>query len=143
MKRTIFLIAAAGSALTAFLFFQPVSNDGGGLMTLATTASPVASTSEQPVAFTSTDPSPESTPTTKATSKSAPVTNTTNSGVTKKVATNTPALKAKSPSVSTPPSIKGGGDDEGDDEGEHANRGNRHSIKGGGDDEGDDEGDDD
>ena len=118
MKRTIFLIAAAGSALTAFLFFQPVSNDGGGLMTPATTASPVASTSEQPVAFTSTDPSPQSTPTTKATSKSAPVTNTTNSGVTKKVATNTPALKAKSPSVSTPPSIKGGGDDEGDDEGD-------------------------
>lgn len=115
MKRTVFLIAAAGSVLTAFLFFQPVSNNGGGLMSPATTASPVASTSEQPVAFTSTDPSPKSTPTTKATSKSAPVTNTNKSGVTKKVKTN-------SPNISNPPtirSIKGGrGDDEGDDEGE-------------------------
>ncbi len=139
MKRTVFLIAAAGSVLTAFLFFQPVSNNGGGLMSPATTASPVASTSEQPVAFTSPDPSPQSTPTTKVKSKSVPVANTTKSGATKKVATNTPALKAKSPSISTPPSIKGGGDDEGDDEGEHANKGNRHSIKGGGDDEGEDD----
>ena len=80
-------------------------------MSPATTASPVASTSEQPVAFTSTDPSPKSTPTTKATSKSAPVINTNKSGVTKKVKTN-------SPSISNPPNIKGGGgDDEGDDEG--------------------------
>lgn len=109
MKRTVFLIAAAGSVLTAFLFFQPVSNNGGGLMSPATTASPVARTSEQPVAFTSPDPSPQSTPTTKIKSKSAPV---TNSGATKKVTTN-------SPSISIPPSIKGGGgDDEGDDVGE-------------------------
>jgi hypothetical protein len=121
MKRTVFLIAAAGSVLTAFLFFQPASNNGGGLISPATTASPVASTSEQPVAFTSTDPSPQSMPTTKATSKPAPV---INSGVTRKVTSNAPALKAKSPGVSNPPSIKGikgikgGGDDEGDDEGD-------------------------
>jgi hypothetical protein len=106
MKRTIFLIAAAGSVLTAFLFFQPVSGDGGGLMTPATMASPVASTSEQPVASTSP---------------------TVNKVVTGNVFTNTPTLKAKppissstvinSPSVQGGLSIKGGGGDDDDDEG--------------------------
>jgi hypothetical protein len=106
MKRTIFLIAAAGSALTAFLFFQPVSGDGGGLMTPATMASPVASTSEQPVASTSP---------------------TVNKVVTGNVFTNTPTLKAKppissstvinSPSIQGGLSIKGGGGDDDDDEG--------------------------
>ena len=107
MKRTIFLIAAAGSVLTAFLFFQPVSGDGGGLMTPATMSSPVASTSEQPVSSTSP---------------------TVNKVVTGNVFTNTPTLKAKSPisssTVINSPSIQGGlsikggdGDDdyEGDD----------------------------
>ena len=107
MKRTIFLIAAAGSVLTAFLFFQPVSGDGGGLMTPATSASPVASTSEQPVAFASP---------------------TVSKAVTGNLSTNTPTLKAKppissstvinSPSIQGGLSIKGGdGDDdyEGDD----------------------------
>ena len=106
MKRTIFLIAAAGSVLTAFLFFQPVSGDGGGLMTPATMASPVASTSEQPVASTSP---------------------TVNKVVTGNVFTNTPTLKAKppissstvinSPSIQGGLSIKGGGGDDDDDEG--------------------------
>ena len=106
MKRTVFLIAAAGSVLTAFLFFQPVSGDGGGLMTPATMASPVASTSEQPAASTSP---------------------TVNKVVTGNVFTNTPTLKAKSPisssTVINSPniqgglSIKGGGGDDDDDEG--------------------------
>ena len=106
MKRTVFLIAAAGSVLTAFLFFQPVSGDGGGLMTPATMASPVASTSEQPAASTSP---------------------TVNKVVTGNVFTNTPTLKAKppissstvinSPSVQGGLSIKGGGGDDDDDEG--------------------------
>jgi hypothetical protein len=106
MKRTIFLIAAAGSVLTAFLFFQPVSGDGGGLMTPATMASPVASTSEQPVASTSP---------------------TVNKVFTGNVFTNTPTLKAKppissstvinSPSIQGGLSIKGGGGDDDDDEG--------------------------
>ena len=106
MKRTVFLIAAAGSVLTAFLFFQPVSGDGGGLMTPATMASPVASTSEQPVASTSP---------------------TVNKVVTGNVFTNTPTLKAKppissstvinSPSIQGGLSIKGGGGDDDDDEG--------------------------
>ena len=115
MKRTIFLIAAAGSVLTAFLFFQPVSGDGGGLMTPATSASPVASTSEQPVALTSTGVSAQNTTTNGTSAQPTPV---SNSGVTKKITTNAPALKVKSPSISIPPSIKGGGDDEGDDEGD-------------------------
>ena len=106
MKRTIFLIAAAGSVLTAFLFFQPVSGDGGGLMTPATMAFPVASTSEQPAASTSP---------------------TVNKVVTGNVFTNTPTLKAKppissstvinSPSIQGGLSIKGGGGDDDDDEG--------------------------
>jgi len=107
MKRTIFLIAAAGSVLTAFLFFQPVSGDGGGLMTPATMASPAASTSEQPVAFASP---------------------TASKVVTGNVSTNTPTLKAKSPIISSTvinsPSIQGGlsikgggGDDDDEDEG--------------------------
>ena len=107
MKRTIFLIAAAGSALTAFLFFQPVSGDGGGLMTPATMASPAASTSEQPVAFASP---------------------TASKVFTGNVSTTTPTLKAKSsitsstvinsPSIQGGLSIKGGsGDDDDDDEG--------------------------
>ena len=106
MKRTIFLIAAAGSVLTAFLFFQPVSGDGGGLMTPVTMASPVASTSEQPAASTSP---------------------TVNKVVTGNVFTNTPTLKAKSPissstvinspSIQGGLSIKGGGGDDDDDEG--------------------------
>ena len=109
MKRTIFLIVSAGSVLTAFLFFQPVSGDGGGLMTPATSASPVASTSEQPVA---------------ATSPAAGKMGTGN------VFTNTPTLKANSlitgstvinsPSIQGGLSIKGGGgdDDDDDDEGD-------------------------
>ena len=106
MKRTIFLIAAAGSVLTAFLFFQPVSGDGGGLMTPATSASPVASTSEQPVAFASP---------------------TVSKAVTGNLSTNTPTLKAKapissstvinSPNIQGGLSIKGGGGDDDDDEG--------------------------
>ena len=106
MKRTVFLIAAAGSVLTAFLFFQPVSGDGGGLMTPATMAFPVASTSEQPAASTSP---------------------TVNKVVTGNVFTNTPTLKAKSPissstvinspSIQGGLSIKGGGGDDDDDEG--------------------------
>jgi hypothetical protein len=106
MKRTVFLIAAAGSVLTAFLFFQPVSGDSGGLMTPATLASPVASTSEQPVASTSP---------------------TVNKVVTGNVFTNTPTLKAKapissstvinSPNIQGGLSIKGGGGDDDDDEG--------------------------
>ena len=106
MKRTIFLIAAAGSVLTAFLFFQPVSGDGGGLMTPATLASPVASTSEQPVAFASP---------------------TVSKAVTGNLSTNTPTLKAKapissstvinSPNIQGSLSIKGGGGDDDDDEG--------------------------
>ena len=106
MKRTVFLIAAAGSVLTAFLFFQPVSGDGGGLMTPATSASPVASTSEQPVAFASP---------------------TVSKAVTGNSSTNTPTLKAKapipsstvinSPSIQGSLSIKGGGGDDDDDEG--------------------------
>ena len=106
MKRTIFLIAAAGSVLTAFLFFQPVSGDGGGLMTPATLASPVASTSEQPVAFASP---------------------TVSKAVTGNLSTNTPTLKAKapissstvinSPNIQGGLSIKGGGGDDDDDEG--------------------------
>ena len=106
MKRTIFLIAAAGSVLTAFFFFQPVSGDGGGLMTPVTMASPVASTSEQPAASTSP---------------------TVNKVVTGNVFTNTPTLKAKSPissstvinspSIQGGLSIKGGGGDDDDDEG--------------------------
>jgi len=107
MKRTIFLIAAAGSALTAFLFFQPVSGDGGGLMMPVTSASPVASTSEQPVAFASP---------------------TASKVFTGNVSTTTPTLKAKSsitsstvinsPSIQGGLSIKGGGgDDDDDDEG--------------------------
>lgn len=106
MKRTIFLIAAAGSVLTAFLFFQPVSGDGGGLMTPATSASPVASTSEQPVA---------------ATSPAA------NKVVTGNVISNTPTLKANSsisgstvinsPGIQGGLSIKDGGGDDDDDEG--------------------------
>ena len=105
MKRTIFLIAAAGSVLTAFLFFQPVSGDGGGLITPATPASPVASASEQPVASTSP---------------------TDNKVVTGNVFTNTPTLKANSsisgstvinpPSIQGGLSIKGGGGDDDDDE---------------------------
>ena len=105
MKRTIFLIAAAGSVLTAFLFFQPASGDGGGLMTPATMASPAASTSEQPVAFASP---------------------TVSKAVTGNLSTNTPTLKAKAPisssTVINPPSIqgglsiKGGGGDDDDDE---------------------------
>jgi hypothetical protein len=106
MKRTIFLIAAAGSVLTAFLFFQPVSGDGGVLMTPATMASPVASTPEQPAASTSP---------------------TVNKVVTGNVFTNTPTLKAKapissstvinSPNIQGGLSIKGGGGDDDDDEG--------------------------
>ena len=106
MKRTIFLIAAAGSVLTAFLFFQPVSGDGGGLMTPATSASPVASTSEQPVAFASP---------------------TVSKSVTGNLSTNTPTLKAKapissstvinSPNIQGGLSIKGGGGDDEHDEG--------------------------
>ena len=104
MKRTIFLIAAAGSALTAFLFFQPVSGDGGGLMMPVTSASPMASTSEQPVAFASP---------------------TASKVFTGNVSTTTPTLKAKSsitsstvinsPSIQGGLSIKGGGGD--DDQG--------------------------
>ena len=106
MKRTIFLIAASGSVLTAFLFFQPVSGDGGVLMTPATMASPVASTSEQPVAFASP---------------------TVSKAVTGNSSTNTPTLKAKapissstvinSPNIQGGLSIKGGGGDDDDDEG--------------------------
>ena len=106
MKRTIFLIAAAGSVLTALLFFQPASGDGGGLMTPATSASPVASTSEQPVAFASP---------------------TVSKAVTGNLSTNTPTLKAKapissstvinSPNIQGGLSIKGGGGDDDDDEG--------------------------
>ena len=106
MKRTIFLIAAAGSVLTAFLFFQPVSGDGGGLMTPSTSASPVASTSEQPVAFASP---------------------TVSKAVTGNLSTNTPTLKAKapissstvinSPNIQGGLSIKGGGGDDEHDEG--------------------------
>ena len=106
MKRTVFLIAAAGSVLTAFLFFQPVSGDGGGLMTPAASASPVASTSEQPVAFASP---------------------TVSKAVTGNLSTNTPTLKAKapissstvinSPNIQGGLSIKGGGGDDDDDEG--------------------------
>ena len=106
MKRTVFLIAAAGSVLTAFLFFQPVSGDGGGLMTPATSASPVASTSEQPVAFASP---------------------TVSKAVTGNLSTNTPTLKAKapissstvinSPNIQGGLSIKGGGGDDEHDEG--------------------------
>jgi plastocyanin domain-containing protein len=107
MKRTIFLITAAGSTLTAFLFFQPVSGDGGGLMMPVTSASPVASTSEQPVAFASP---------------------TASKVFTGNVSTTTPTLKAKSsitsstvinsPSIQGGLSIKGGGgDDDDDDEG--------------------------
>ena len=105
MKRTIFLIAAAGSALTAFLFFQPVSGDGGGLMMPVTSASPVASTSEQPVAFASP---------------------TASKVFTGNVSTTTPTLKAKSsitsstvinsPSIQGGLSIKGGTGDDDDDE---------------------------
>jgi hypothetical protein len=106
MKRTVFLIAAAGSVLTAFLFFQPVSGDVGGLITPATSASPVASASEQPVASTS------------------PTDNKVGTG---NVFTNTPTLKAKapissstvinSPNIQGGLSIKGGGGDDDDDEG--------------------------
>ena len=133
MKRTIFLIAAAGSALTAFLFFQPVSGDGGGLMMPVTSASPVASTSEQPVAFASP---------------------TASKVFTGNVSTTTPTLKAKSsitsstvinsPSIQGGLSIKGGGgddddDDEGYDDDEEDEEGDDHED----DDRDDDEGDDD
>ena len=134
MKRTVFLIAAAGSVLTAFLFFQPVSGDGGGLMTPATMASPVANTSEQPVASTSP---------------------TVNKVVTGNVFTNTPTLKAKSPissstvinspSIQGGLSIKGGGGDDDDDEGyaedDREDEGDDHEDDY--EDEEDDEGDDD
>ena len=130
MKRTIFLIAAAGSVLTAFLFFQPVSGDGGGLMTPATLASPVASTSEQPAAFASP---------------------TASNVVTGNVSTNTPTLKAKapissstvinSPNIQGSLSIKGGGGDDDDDEGydDDEEEGDDHED----DDRDEDEGDDD
>ena len=130
MKRTIFLIAAAGSVLTAFLFFQPVSGDGGGLMTPATSASPVASTSEQPVAFASP---------------------TVSKAVTGNLSTNTPPLKAKapissstvinSPNIQGGLSIKGGGGDDDDDEGydDDEEEGDDHED----DDRDEDEGDDD
>ena len=131
MKRTVFLIAAAGSVLTAFLFFQPVSGDGGGLMTPATMASPVASTSEQPVAFASP---------------------TVSKAVTGNLSTNTPTLKAKapissstvinSPNIQGGLSIKGGGGDDDDDEGydeDDDDEGDDHED----DDRDDDEGDDD
>ena len=133
MKRTVFLIAAAGSVLTAFLFFQPVSGDGGGLMTPATMASPVASTSEQPVAFASP---------------------TVSKAVTGNLSTNTPTLKAKapissstvinSPNIQGGLSIKGGGGDDDDDEGydeddDDDEEGDDHED----DDRDDDEGDDD
>ena len=133
MKRTIFLTAAAGSVLTAFLFFQPVSGDGGGLMTPATSASPVASTSEQPVAFASP---------------------TVSKAVTGNLSTNTPTLKAKapissstvinSPNIQGGLSIKGGGGDDDDDEGydeddDDDEEGDDHED----DDRDDDEGDDD
>jgi len=131
MKRTIFLIAAAGSVLTAFLFFQPVSGDGGGLMTPATLASPVASTSEQPVAFASP---------------------TASKVFTGNVSTTTPTLKAKSsitsstvinsPNIQGGLSIKGGGGDDDDDEGydeDDDDEGDDHED----DDRDDDEGDDD
>ena len=132
MKRTIFLIAASGSVLTAFLFFQPVSGDGGVLMTPATMASPVASTSEQPVAFASP---------------------TVSKAVTGNLSTNTPTLKAKapissstvinSPNIQGGLSIKGGGGDDDDDEGydeddDDDEEGDDHE-----DDDRDDEGDDD
>ena len=135
MKRTLFLIAAAGSVFIAFLFFQPVSGDGGGLMTPATMASPVASTSEQPVASTSP---------------------TVNKVVTGNVFTNTPTLKAKSPisssTVINSPSIQGGlsikgggGDDDDDDEGyeedDREDEGDDHEDDD--EDDEDDEGDDD
>ena len=134
MKRTVFLIAAAGSVLTAFLFFQPVSGDGGGLMTPATLASPVASTSEQPVASTSP---------------------TVNKVVTGNVFTNTPTLKAKapissstvinSPNIQGGLSIKGGGGDDDDDEGyeedDREDEGDDHEDDD--EDDEDDEGDDD
>ncbi len=135
MKRTLFLIAAAGSVLTAFLFFQPVSGDSGGLMTPATMASPVASTSEQPAASTSP---------------------TVNKVVTGNVFTNTPTLKAKppissstvinSPSIQGGLSIKGGGgddddDDEGYEEDDREDEGDDHEDDD--EDEEDDEGDDD
>ena len=134
MKRTIFLIAAAGSVLTAFLFFQPVSGDGGGLMTPATSASPVASTSEQPVAFASP---------------------TVSKAVTGNLSTNTPTLKAKapissstvinSPNIQGSLSIKGGGGDDDDDEGyeedDREDEGDDHEDDD--EDDEDDEGDDD
>ena len=131
MKRTVFLIAAAGSVLTAFLFFQPVSGDGGGLMTPATMASPVASASEQPVTFASP---------------------TVSKAVTGNLSTNTPTLKAKapissstvinSPNIQGGLSIKGGGGDDDDDEGydeDDDDEGDDHED----DDRDDDEGDDD
>ena len=134
MKRTIFLIAAAGSVLTAFLFFQPVSGDGGGLMTPATLASPVASTSEQPAAFASP---------------------TASNVVTGNASTNTPTLKAKapissstvinSPNIQGGLSIKGGGGDDDDDEGyeedDREDEGDDHEDDD--EDDEDDEGDDD
>ena len=131
MKRTVFLIAAAASVLTAFLFFQPVSGDGGGLMTPATMASPVASASEQPVTFASP---------------------TVSKAVTGNLSTNTPTLKAKapissstvinSPNIQGGLSIKGGGGDDDDDEGydeDDDDEGDDHED----DDRDDDEGDDD
>lgn len=128
MKRTVFLIAAAGSVLTAFLFFQPVSGDGGGLMTPATSASPAASTSEQPVALASP---------------------TANKVVTGNAFTKTPTLKAKSPiatatvinspSIQGGLSIKGGGGDDDDDEGYEEDHHDDHEDDDGDDHEDDDE----
>ena len=122
-------MAAAGSVLTAFLFFQPVSGDSGGLMTPATMASPAASTSEQPVAFASP---------------------TASKVVTGNVSTNTPTLKAKapissstvinSPNIQGGLSIKGGGGDDDDDENyEEDDREDEGDDDRDDDDEGDDE----
>lgn len=107
MKRLIFMIVGVGSALTAFLFFQPVSNDGEGLTSPTTLASPVANASEQPAAI-------------------------SGNAVTENLISNSPILKTKSPTLGTAInapqsisgslsipgglSIQGGGDGDDDDD---------------------------
>ncbi len=125
MKRIIFMIVAAGSALTAFLFFQPVSNDDGGLISPPTLASPVASASEQPVAFTSAGATAQSTTTSGSSAQPVAV---PSKAVTKNLITNSPALKTKSSTTGTAvnspqsitgaPSIQGGDEDEDDEDDE-------------------------
>ncbi len=135
MKRLIFMIVGVGSALTAFLFFQPVSNDGEGLTSPTTLASPVANASEQPAAI-------------------------SGNAVTENLISNSPILKTKSPTLGTainaPQSISGslsipgglsiqvGGDgDDDDDDGDDDGDGDDDYEDDDEDEEDDDEGDDD